>query len=131
MIDLISSPLTRTPAGTARVLIIDDEPSILSVLYSLLSDQYECKTASCAAEALEHLKEDNFDLVLSDIMMPGMSGWEFRAVMTKEPDLARIPIVVLSGVRDVAQQAMQIEAVAYLQKPVDIERLLSEVGRHC
>ena len=60
----------------AKILIIDDEPNVSSILYSLLADRHECKTASCAAEALELLKEEEFDLILSDIMMPGMSGLE-------------------------------------------------------
>ena len=133
MIELISSPLTRNPAGTARILIIDDEPSILSVLYSLLGDQYECKTASCAAEALEYLQEDSFDLVLSDIMMPGMSGLELLEEITR---LNRdIVVILISGNLNIqsAIEAMRRGAYDYVTKPFnlsDVETAVSRALRH-
>ncbi len=133
MIDLISSPLMRTPAGAARILIINDEPSILSVLYSLLSDQYECKTASCAAEALEYLQEDNFELVLSDIMMPGMSGLELLEEITR---LNRdIVVILISGNLNIqsAIEAMRRGAYDYVTKPFnlsDVETAVSRALRH-
>jgi putative nucleotidyltransferase with HDIG domain len=133
MIDLISSPLTRNLAGTAKLLIIDDEPSILSVLYSLLSEQYECKTASCAAEALECLQEESFDLVLSDIMMPGMSGLELLEEITR---LNRdIVVILISGNLNIqsAIEAMRRGAYDYVTKPFnlsDVETAVSRALRH-
>jgi putative nucleotidyltransferase with HDIG domain len=133
MIELISSPLTRNPAATARILIIDDEPSILSVLYSLLGDQYECKTASCAAEALEYLQEGSFDLVLSDIMMPGMSGLELLEEITR---LNRdIVVILISGNLNIqsAIEAMRRGAYDYVTKPFnlsDVETAVSRALRH-
>ena len=92
MADKGNSGLGQHLSASRKILIIDDEPNILSVLYSLLSDQYECKTATCAAEALQYLREEGFDLVLSDIMMPGMSGLELLEEITR---LCRETVVVL------------------------------------
>src|SRR5215813_2902288 len=70
------NPLAIASERPASILIIDDEPKVLSVLQSLLSNEHNCRSASSAYEAIECLKEQSFDLVLSDIMMPGMSGLE-------------------------------------------------------
>jgi CheY-like chemotaxis protein len=121
-------------ARSCFVCIVDDDPDIREIVAIVLEARgYRVVSARDGAEALSALRHDPHAccLILLDLMMPGMSGWEFRAVMTTEPDLAKIPVIVLSGVRDVAKQAAQIEAVACLQKPVDIERLLAEVDRHC
>jgi putative nucleotidyltransferase with HDIG domain len=119
--------------GTRKILIIDDEPNILSVLYSLLSDQYECRTATSAAEALAYLKEGSYDLVLSDIMMPGMSGLELLEEITR---LCRETVVVLiSGNLSIqsAIEAMRRGAFDYVTKPfnlVDVETSVQRALRH-
>src|ERR1044072_7630470 len=92
MTQLIGATLELDIERPVRMLIIDDEPNVLSVLYSLLSSQYECQTATSAVEALEYLKKDDYDLVLSDIMMPGMSGLELLEEIGR---LSREPVVVL------------------------------------
>jgi len=76
MTGMTGTPLSLTHGPNARILIIDDEPNVLSVLYSLLSKSHDCKTATSAIEAMEYLKHQSYDLVLSDIMMPGMTGIE-------------------------------------------------------
>ncbi|HKV42169.1 MAG TPA: HD domain-containing phosphohydrolase [Blastocatellia bacterium] len=133
MSNLSAAPLPQTARGTARLLIIDDEPNILSVLYSLLSDQYECKTATSAAEALEYLKEVAYDLVLSDIMMPGMSGLE---LLEEISTLSRDTVVVLiSGNLNIqsAIEAMRRGAFDYVTKPfnlADVETAVQRALRH-
>src|SRR5688500_16155634 len=133
MIELIGSPLTRNQVGAAKVLIIDDEPSILSVLYSLLGDQYECKTAASAVEALEYLREEHFDLVLSDIMMPGMSGLELLEEITRSN--RDIVVILISGNLNIqsAIEAMRRGAYDYVTKPFnlsDVETAVSRALRH-
>jgi cyclic di-GMP phosphodiesterase len=114
---------------TARILIIDDEPNVLSVLYSLLSEQYECKTASSADEALEYLKQGYYDLVLSDIMMPGMSGLE----LLEEITLLRrdIVVVLISGNLNIqsAIEAMRRGAFDYVTKPFNLSDVEGAVQR--
>jgi response regulator RpfG family c-di-GMP phosphodiesterase len=104
----------------AKILIIDDEPNVLSVLYSLLCDRYECKTASCAAEALELFREEQFDLILSDIMMPGMSGLELLEIIKQSEDSPTV--ILISGNLNIqsAIDSMRRGAYDYVTKPFNL-----------
>ncbi|HKS43469.1 MAG TPA: HD domain-containing phosphohydrolase, partial [Blastocatellia bacterium] len=124
-----SAPLDLDLEHPVRMLIIDDEPNVLSVLYSLLSSQYECQTATSAIEALEYLKKDNYDLVLSDIMMPGMSGLELLEEIGR---LSRETVVVLiSGNLNIqsAIEALRRGAYDYVTKPFNLEDVETAVRR--
>jgi response regulator RpfG family c-di-GMP phosphodiesterase len=131
MIDPSVTPIKA--AETARILIVDDEPNVLSVLYSLLSDRYECKTAASAIEALEYLKEESYDLILSDIMMPGMSGLE---LLEKVSSLNTDTVVVLISANlniQSAIEAMRRGAFDYVTKPFnlsDVEAAVERALRH-
>jgi putative nucleotidyltransferase with HDIG domain len=129
----ILTPLSLPSHRTIKILIIDDEPNVLSVLYSLLSSSHECKTAGSAIEALEYLKEESYDLVLSDIMMPGMTGLELLAEITR---LTRETVVILiSGNLNIqnAIEAMRRGAFDYVTKPFnlsDVETAVARAIRH-
>jgi putative nucleotidyltransferase with HDIG domain len=116
-----------------KILIIDDEPNVLSVLYSLLSEQYQCATATSAREALEHLKQDQPDLVLSDIMMPGMTGLELLEEINR---LNRdIVVILISGNLNIqsAIEAIRRGAFDYVTKPFnlsDVEAAVQRALRH-
>jgi cyclic di-GMP phosphodiesterase len=128
--DAPSSPDAERPA---KILIIDDEPNVLSVLDALLSSEYQCQTATSAVEALELLKKETYDLVLSDIMMPGMSGLELLAHITR---LSRETIVILiSGNLNIqnAIEALRRGAYDYVTKPFnlsDVETAVVRALRH-
>jgi len=117
----------------AKILIIDDEPNVLSVLYSLLSDKYQCRTATSAVEALEYLKREELDLVLSDIMMPGMTGLELLEEITKLNQ--GIVVILISGNLNIqsAIEAMRRGAFDYVTKPFnlsDVETAVERAMRH-
>jgi len=129
MTELNSRPLSIMQNRAARILIIDDEPRVLSVLSSLLSNAHYCKTATSAVEALEYLKEETYDLVLSDIMMPGMSGLELLAEITV---LSRDTVVILiSGNLNIqsAIDAMRRGAFDYVTKPFNLSDVETAVAR--
>src|SRR5579862_5453383 len=87
--------LPRMPEETTRILIVDDEPNVLTVLVTLLSTNYECTGASSALQALAFLSRTDYDLVLSDITMPGMNGLELiEAIRAGDKDAV---VVVISG----------------------------------
>ncbi len=133
MIDSIEPSLIYRPNKPAKILIIDDEPNVLSVLHTLLSENYECKTATSAVEAIEYLKEETYDLVLSDIMMPGMSGLELLEHIMQ---CSRETVVVLiSGNLNIqsAIEAMRRGAFDYVTKPFnlsDVETAVQRALRH-
>lgn len=114
------------------VCIVDDDPDIREVLRLVLEMRgYDVIEAADGVAALSALHGAGCCTILLDLMMPGMSGWEFRARQRVDPELASIPVVVLSGVRDLHRQAGDLGAAAYLQKPVELERLIGEVARFC
>lgn len=114
----------------ARLLLVDDDPQVLLVLHrALASDALEVAVANTGSEALELLGKGAFDVVLSDIQMPGMSGLKLlRAVREYDLDL---PIVLMTGQPNIAGAAAAVEygAFQYLIKPVGIERLRAVVAR--
>ena len=111
-----------------RVLLVDDEPAICSVFAESLSEAgYLVETAASGNEALERLASPDYDLVLSDIAMPGMDGLELmRAVRERDLDL---PVVIMTGNPTLvsAVHAIEFGALRYLTKPVHEPELLAAV----
>jgi CheY-like chemotaxis protein len=106
------------------ILIVDDENDIREAVSELLAEEgYSVLEAASGAEALKQLREHHPSVVLLDLMMPGMNGWEFRAVQKGDPDLSRIPVIVLSALG----RSSGVEAEGYLQKPFEIQQLLDAV----
>jgi response regulator RpfG family c-di-GMP phosphodiesterase len=122
-------PLNLDSDKPARILIIDDEPNVLSVLYTLLCSRYDCKTATSALEALDYLKKETYELVLSDIMMPGMSGLELLSEINRLNSLT--VVVLISGNLNIqsAIEAMRRGAYDYVTKPFDLTDVEAAVER--
>ena len=113
------------------VLVVDDDPDILEALSEILeAEGFEIKRARNGKEALERLQPEAPDLILLDLMMPVMDGWEFAQRMRqREPPIARIPLIVLSADRNVGSKATEIGAVGHLAKPFELNDLLEMVRR--
>jgi putative nucleotidyltransferase with HDIG domain len=121
--------MSKTLGRRARVLIADDEREIREVLRDLLSPAYDCMTVSSAEEALARLRKTDFDLVISDIMMSGMSGLEMIPhVRRLLPDAV---VIMISGVQTVesAIEALRAGAFDYIMKPFDIQHVEAAVRR--
>lgn len=118
--------------ASRTVLVVDDDPDIVDVIGMILENQgYEVLKASNGAEALRRLRgSPKPGLVLLDLMMPVMSGWEFRAEQMLEPALAAVPVIALSGDGSVAEKAASLGASGHLKKPLDFDTLVRAVGRH-
>ncbi|MCB0340065.1 MAG: sigma-54-dependent Fis family transcriptional regulator, partial [Bdellovibrionales bacterium] len=116
-----------------KILIVDDEPSVRDSLQMILSRSYQVETADCATRALELMEvgevEDTReafpDLIILDVMMPGMDGIEM--LETLRGDYPKLPVIMLTASTTVktAVQAMKFGAVDYLNKPFDVDELLS------
>jgi cyclic di-GMP phosphodiesterase len=118
-------PTTVSP----RILIVDDEVEITEILADLLSEEYECTRAGSAEEALSRLQESEFQLVISDITMPGMSGLDMIPhVKEFSPDTV---VVMISGMQTVesAIGALRLGAFDYLMKPFDLRQVEAVVKR--
>jgi CheY-like chemotaxis protein len=112
-----------------RILVVEDDPEARKTMTGMLrSVGYDVAAAGDGQEALEELRRTAPALILLDLMMPVMDGFEFRVRQMQDPTLARIPIIVLSGGWDVQRKAATLGAAACLQKPVDRATLLEMVG---
>ena len=115
--------------GTARfVLIVDDDPDLLDVTSFVIENEgMAVETARNGEEALESLATGRLPaLVLLDLMMPVMNGWEFLAAVANDPVLRGIPVVVLTA----AEHAQVPGALEVLSKPMDLKELLRVVERY-
>jgi putative nucleotidyltransferase with HDIG domain len=118
-------PTTASP----RILIVDDEVEITEILADLLSDDYKCLKAASAEQALDLLGQNQFQLVISDITMPGMSGLDMIPhVKQLSPDTV---VVMISGMQTVesAIGALRLGAFDYLMKPFDLRQVEAVVKR--
>ena len=111
------------------LLIVDDESAVRSVLHDLLSASFDCAEVSSAEEALAQLREQPFDLVISDITMSGMSGLELVPhIKEVSPNTV---IVMISGMQTIesAINALRLGAFDYLMKPFDLRQVEAAIQR--
>ena len=110
-----------------NILVVDDEAPVRAVLVALLEDtQYDVVGVANGRDAVACLRNDpgRFQLVLLDLMMPDMSGWDVLQTIRAHPTLASIPVVIMTAGANVRQQALDRGAAAYLPKPLDFDQLL-------
>ncbi|MCC6743075.1 MAG: response regulator [Acidobacteria bacterium] len=118
-----------TEPGNARLLIVDDEESVRSLLYDLLCDIYQCDVAGCGEDAASLVETNRYNVVLSDIMMPGMSGIELlERIRAEQPDAS---VIMVSANHDTrrAVGALRQGAYDYIVKPFELEEVELSVQR--
>jgi putative nucleotidyltransferase with HDIG domain len=117
----------RTPA---KILIVDDEENVRSILLRHLSQDFaDCVTSHSAFDALNKIKKDHYSLVISDVMMPGMSGMELlRFIKKHDADTA---VIMLTGVMDIttAVDSLRMGACDFITKPFELSSIRRAVDR--
>jgi DNA-binding response OmpR family regulator len=116
-----------------RILVIDDEDTIRDALVEIFGAHgYAAVGATDGRDGLRKLRaaDGAFDLILLDLTMPLLDGRGFREEQRRDPALAAIPVIVLSAFHDVAVVAADLQAAAYLAKPLNLPVLLGIVGEH-
>jgi CheY-like chemotaxis protein len=115
------------------VLIIDDNQDFRSPLQHLLREEgYSVSTASNGQEALAFLRNHPLPcLILLDLMMPVMNGWEFRNEQLKDSQLSSVPTVLLTGMLSLEEVSDTLHPAGYISKAAPYETILETVQRYC
>jgi len=119
--------------GKATVLVVDDTPDNLALLSGLLKDDYKVKVANNGERALKIAASDHPpDLILLDIMMPGMDGYEVCRRLQDDPETRRIPIIFVTAKHEIEDEKLGLDlgAVDYISKPYRISILKARVRTH-
>ena len=123
--------MTPQEPGNRAVMLVEDDGDIRGMITMLLElEGYRVLATSNGHDALQLLRDGERPcVILLDLMMPVMNGWQFRAEQARDPAIAEIPVVVISGDGRGAEKSTSIQASGYLKKPIDLDTLLSTVGR--
>ena len=119
----------EAPCG--GVLVVDDDPDIRDSLREVLEDEgYQVSCVGNGREALDHLKAASPPpcVILLDLMMPVMDGWQFRREQKQIPEIANIPLVVITAT---GKRPVLIDAAELVMKPLDLNRLFEAIERYC
>jgi len=115
----------------AKILVVDDDESLRELLrMHLAAAGYDVSTAADAISAGYLVLKNPPDLILSDVNMPHMDGFEFVAALKSDKTLPYIPVIFLTSVEDGDHRGKELGAVGYLTKPVRADRLLELVAQH-
>lgn len=116
-----------------EILLVEDDFDVRDMMTIFLeSEGYQVAAAANGQEAIDHLSHSRPPcLILLDLMMPVMNGWEFRQRQQQDPNLARIPVIVISADNNVREKAAHLGAASYLAKPIDFDALLEVIRRYC
>jgi DNA-binding response OmpR family regulator len=112
------------------ILVVDDDPAILDLVSQVLAEEgYEVLTASSGRTAVDLAFAHLPRLILLDLMMPEMNGWQVVGALKASSRTRALPILLLSARRDMDKTAAELGVTAYLEKPFDLDELLSNVQR--
>ena len=116
---------------SARILVVEDDASLRDLLRLHLSAAgYEVQTAADGIAAGYEVLKLPPDLIITDVQMPNMDGFEFVAALKADKSLPPIPVIFLTSVEDGDQRGRELGAVGYVTKPVRADRLLALVAQH-
>jgi CheY-like chemotaxis protein len=123
--------MTAEKQGGKKILVVEDDTATREALSMALgAEGFGVVSAANGQDALGVLRNgERPDLILLDLMMPIMDGWQFRREQTRDPGLSAIPVVILSADGNVQQKATSLHAAGYLQKPVDVENLVEVIHK--
>ena len=116
-------------ADKQTLLLVDDEPTNLRVLRTILQDDYRLLFAKSGEEALQLVQQQQPALILLDVMMPGMTGYDVCARLKANPATQRLPVIFVTALKDEVDETkgFAVGAVDYITKPVDMNILLLKV----
>ncbi|MBJ6749259.1 diguanylate cyclase [Geomonas anaerohicana] len=119
-------------AGRGKILIVDDTTANIEILYQILKGEFDVLFAKSGADGIRMVREHTPDLVLLDIMMPGMDGYQVCRVLKQDPATAHIPVVFVTAMSNDEDETRGLEegAIDYLTKPIRPAIVVARVRNH-
>ena len=111
------------------ILIVDDDDAIRGMIFDLLSEKYECNTASMAEEALQYVEVENYDAILTDIAMPGLTGVDLLQKIQEHNPATPVILISGKGEEQDPKALLDLGAFAYVTKPFSLDELEEVVER--
>src|SRR5206468_3177137 len=125
-----AAPTDRVASGVGTVLVVDDEAAVRDLMQRFLAKEgFRVVTAAGGEEGLRRARELRPDAITLDVMMPGMDGWAVLSALKADPDVADVPVIMLTIVDD-RNMGYALGASDYLTKPIDRERLVTVLKQH-
>ncbi|MDQ0594523.1 CheY-like chemotaxis protein [Chryseobacterium ginsenosidimutans] len=116
-----------------KILIVDDDPrNIFALKLTLKSRGYQIASTTMASEAIEMLKKDkHFDVVLMDMMMPELDGYEAIRIIRNTPSISGIPVIAVTAqaMPEDRQKCLDVGAQDYISKPIDVDQLINAIEK--
>ncbi|SHG91074.1 Response regulator receiver domain-containing protein [Chryseobacterium vrystaatense] len=115
-----------------KILIVDDDPrNIFALKLTLKSRGYQIESCTMAQEAIQILKEKTIDIVLMDMMMPEMDGYEAIRMIRNTPSMSEIPVIAVTAqaMPEDRQKCLDVGAQDYVSKPVDVDQLIIAIEK--
>ncbi|AZA51448.1 response regulator [Chryseobacterium carnipullorum] len=115
-----------------KILIVDDDPrNIFALKLTLKSRGYQIESCTMAQEAIQILKEQAIDIVLMDMMMPEMDGYEAIRMMRNTPSMSEIPVIAVTAqaMPEDRQKCIDAGAQDYVSKPIDVDQLMTAIEK--
>ena len=127
-VEAAPGPMPQPAAAPPYVLVADDSAEMRSLLSDVLTDAgYEVRTVASGGRALSEMTSRRPDVLITDLFMPGMTGFSLRAEMLRRAELVTVPVIVLSAYWHRPSETLEVADV--LTKPLNIDRLLASVER--
>src|SRR5208283_3772997 len=114
----------------SRILVVDDSSTNIVLLEAILNGQgYEIETAQSVKEAYQVIKKENVNLILLDLLMPRVSGFDFLKEIKNNESTKDIPVIIVSAVADIEnkKKSLELGAMDFINKPIDIQDFIERI----
>ena len=126
-------PIVRPSDGTKKILVVDDDPTTVKIIaHFLQKENYRVSSSQSGVDGLKKAFKENPDLILLDVMMPDLNGFQFLSIYRKDEENAQTPVVILSSLSEEADvlKGLEIGAADYLTKPFSPQVLIAKIKKN-
>ncbi|MDH4270874.1 MAG: response regulator, partial [Candidatus Aminicenantes bacterium] len=126
-------PVLPASNGPKKILVVDDDPTTIKIIsHFLQKENYRVSTSLSGVDGLKRAFKENPDLILLDVMMPDLNGFQFLSIYRKDEENGRTPVVILSSLSEEADvlKGLEIGAADYITKPFSPQVLIAKIKKN-